>query len=288
MGPDDASPADMRRRFATPGAGPPPLDEDTLERLLAGDLRPHDAPTGYAEVAALLAATVAPPRPEELTGQAAALAELRAVIRARTFPARARRTGRRTRRRLGLAVVAVAAALATGGAAAAAGGHLPEPVRVAARSILVSVGGEQATPPAVPPVVRGTGPDATTPVPSGPGSTGQAGPSQASPATVSAAVPGTKAPDTEGLCRAYLATQDKQTGRELEAASFQLLADEAGGADKVVAYCQDLLPDDTKPKGGKQKTPPDDRGQGQGQGGPPSSTSGSQGQTGPPSTRTSR
>ena len=288
MGPDGASPADMRRRFATPGAGPPPLDEDTLERLLAGDLPPHDAPPGYAEVAALLAATVAPPRPEELTGQAAALAELRAVTRARTFPARARRTGGRTRRRLGLAVVAVAAALATGGAAAAAGGHLPEPVRNAANSILISVGGEQATPPAVPPVVRGTGPLATTAVPSGSGSTGQAGPAQGPPATVSAAAPGTAAPDTKGLCRAYLATQDKQTGKALEAASFQLLADEAGGADKVVAYCQDLLPDDTKPKGGKQKTPPDDRGQGQGQGGPPSSTSGSQGQTGPPSTRTSR
>jgi hypothetical protein len=287
MGLDDASPADMRRRFATPDARPQPLDEATVERLLAGDVPPHEAPPGYAEVAALLAATVAPPRPQELAGQEAALAELRAVTRTRTFPARARRTGRRSRRRLGLAAVAVAGALATGGAAAAAGGHLPEPVRNAARSILISVGGEQATPPAAPPAVRGTDPDATTAVPSGPGSTGQAGPAQGSPATGSAAVPGATTPKTEGLCRSYLATRDKQAGKQLDAASFKLLAVEAGGADKVLAYCQDLLPDD-KPKGGKQRTPPDDPDQGQGQGGPPPSTGGGQGQTGPPSTRTSR
>jgi hypothetical protein len=271
MGPDDASPADMRRRFANPGAGQQPLDGDTVERLLAGDLASHEVPPGYAEVAALLAATVAPPRPEELAGQAAALAELRAVTRARTFPARARQTGRRSRRRLGLAVVAVAGALATGGAAAAAGGQLPGPVRDAARSILVSVGGEGPVPPAAAPALRGTGPGATAAVPSGPGPTGLAGRAPGSAATGSAAVPDSAAPDTEGLCRAYLATQDKQTGKKLEAASFELLADEAGGAEKVLAYCQDLLPDDAKSKGGKHKTPPDD-----------------QGQTGPPSTRTSR
>jgi hypothetical protein len=285
MGPDDASPADMRRRFATPCAGPQSLDEDTVERLLAGDLPSYEAPPGYAEVAALLAATVAPPRPEELAGQGAALAELRAVTRARSFPARARRTGRRSRRRLGLAVVVVAGALATGGVAAAAGGHLPGPVRDAARSILVSVGGEEPVPPAVPPALHGTGPGASAAVPSGPEPTGQAGPAPGSTATGSGA-----APDTEGLCRAYLATQDKETGKKLEAASFELLTDAAGGADKLLAYCQDLLPDDAKSKEGKQKTPPDDQGQGQGpdQGGLPPSTGGGQGQTGPPSTRTSR
>lgn len=281
MRPDDASPADMRRRFATPGAGSPPLDEDTLERLLAGDLPPHEAPPGYAEVAALLAATVAPPRPEELTGQAAALAELRAVTRARTFPARAQRTGRRSRRRLGLAVVAVAGALATGGAAAAAGGHLPEPVRVAARSILVSVGGAEPATPAPPPG-GGTATGATA-APSGPEPTGQAGRPSGSPAAGSATTPDTAAPDTERLCRAYLASQGKQPGKKLKAAWSELLADEAGGADKVLSYCQDLLPDDAKSKEGKQKVPPDDQGQGQGQHGPPPSTGGGQGRTESPS-----
>jgi hypothetical protein len=273
----------MRRQFATPDAGPPPLDENTLERLLAGDLPPHEAPPGYAEVAALLAATVAPPRPEELTGQAAALAELRAVARARTFPTRARRIGRRSRRRLGLAVVTVAATLATGGAAAAAGGHLPGPVRDAAHRILVSVGGTELAPPAPP----GSGAGAST-VPSGPRPTDLAHPTPGLPATGSPAVSGTTASDTKGLCRSYLATQDKQAGKKLEAASFDLLADEAGGADKVLTYCRHPLADDAKPKEGERKSPPYDQGQGQGHGGPRPSSGGGQGQTVPPSTRTPR
>ena len=285
MGADDASPADMQPRFPANGAGSLSLDEDIVERLLAGDLPPHHAPPGCAKVAALLAATVAPPRPEELAGQAAALAEFRAVTHARTIPARARRTGRRSRRRLALAVVAVAATLATGGAAVAAGGHFPGPVRDVAHSILVSVGGELSAPPAV----RGPGPGATTAVPSGPERTGQAGPAaQGSPATGSAAVPGTTALDTKGLCRAYLASQGKQAGEQLEAAFLDLLADEADGADKVLPYCRHLLADDAEPKQGKQKPPPDDQGQGQGHSGPPPTTGGGQGQTMPPNTRASR
>jgi len=286
MGADDAPPADMQPRFPTHGAGPQPLDEDIVERLLAGDLPPHHAPPAYAKVAALLAAAVAPPRPEELAGQAAALAELRAVTRARTIPARARRAGRRSRRRLALAVVAVAATLATGGAAVAAGGHLPGPVRDAAHSILVSVGGTEPAPPVVAPAPPGSGAGDSTD-PSGPGPTDLAHPTPGSPATESPAVPGTTAPDTKGLCRSYLATQDKQAGKRLEAASFDLLADEAGGADKVLTYCRHLLADDGKPKEGKP-SPPDDQGQGQGHGGPPPSSGGGQGQTVPPSTRTSR
>ena len=101
-------------------------------------------------------------------------------------------------------------------------------------------------------------------------------------------MPGTAAPDTKGLCRSYLATQDKQTGKKLEAASVDLLAEEAGGADKILTYCRHLLADDDKPKEGKRKPPPDDQGQGQGQHGPPPSTGGGQGRTAPPSTRTSR
>ncbi|MFL6219981.1 MAG: hypothetical protein ACJ742_15795, partial [Actinomycetes bacterium] len=71
----------MRRRFTD--ADPLALDEETVERLLAGDLPPSQVPPGYARVAALLAATTAPPTPEELAGQAEVLAELRAVTRPR-------------------------------------------------------------------------------------------------------------------------------------------------------------------------------------------------------------
>ena len=283
MDPEDASSAEMRR---PPRTDPLALDDMSVERLLSGTLPAASAPPGYAGVARLLAATVAPPTPRELAGQAAVLAEFRAVTRARTIPARARRTGRRSRRRLGLAVVAVAATLATGGAAAAAGGHLPEPVRNAAHSILVSVGGTEPAPPVVAPAPPGSGAGAST-APWGPRPTDLAHPTPGSPATESPAVPGTTAPDTKGLCRSYLATQDKQAGKRLEAASFDLLADEAGGADKVLTYCRHVLADDAKPKEGRP-SPPDDQGQGQGHGGPPPSSGGGQGQTVPPSTRTSR
>jgi hypothetical protein len=78
-------------------------------------------------------------------GQAAALAELRAVTMTRAAATHLAIKPRR-RRRVGLAAVAVAGALATGGVAAAATGHLPEPVRKATRSILVTVGsGEPAS-----------------------------------------------------------------------------------------------------------------------------------------------
>jgi hypothetical protein len=274
MGIDDASTADVRRLFAAPDAEPPPLDLETAERLLAGDLPLDEAPPGYAQVAALLAAMVAAPGPEELKGRAAALAELRAVTRTRPSRARTRLAGRWSRRRrVGLAVVAVTGALATGGAAAAVGGHLPGSVREAARSILVTVGGpESATPAPAPPAPRSTvpGPGGTAALPRGSGPTGQATPSSAPAGAGPVAEPG-----MEGPCRAYLASQDRRSGKQLDATSFKQLAIEAGGADKILAYCQDLLPEDRKSKEKKQ-APPDDQGQGQGQGGPPPGTGGSQ------------
>ena len=118
MDADDASFAEMRRRFTD--ADPLALDEETVERLLAGDLPPSQVPPGYARVAALLAATTAEPTPEELAGQAEVLAELRAVTRPRRAGAHTRRAARPPRRRwAGLAAVALVGALVTGGAAAA-------------------------------------------------------------------------------------------------------------------------------------------------------------------------
>ena len=97
MGADDAWSAEIKRLPFTPHPDPLALDDDLAERLLDGDLPLDKTPPGYAEVAALLAATVAPPRPAELAGQEAALAELRAVTRARRAIPRA--TGRPSRRR---------------------------------------------------------------------------------------------------------------------------------------------------------------------------------------------
>ena len=72
MGLDDASSADMPRPIIDPSPTPLALDEETVERLLTGDLPPAEAPPGYAKVAAVLAAATAWPTPEEMAGQSAA------------------------------------------------------------------------------------------------------------------------------------------------------------------------------------------------------------------------
>jgi hypothetical protein len=209
MDADDASSADMGRR---PDGDDDPLalDEETVERLLAGKLPPDQAPPENAAVAALLAAMTAPPSQEELAGQVAALAELRAVTMTRAAATHLAIKPRR-RRRVGLAAVAVAGALATGGVAAAATGHLPEPVRKATRSILVTVGsGEPAR------TVPHPASSAQRP---GSGRTGQPRP----PTDATVPAPGTTgaaaaaSPDLKGLCRAYLAGKDAENGKKLDA-----------------------------------------------------------------------
>lgn len=273
MAADDASSAEMRRRPTNRDADPLAFDEDTVEQLLTGVLSPGQAPAGYAEVAQLLAAAAAAPTPEELAGQGAALAELRAAVRAR--PAAAMASGpaipRRRRRRTGLAVVVVVGALVTGGAAGAATGHLPGPVGEAARKILGAGGSEAPSastegdqPPV--PVTRPTGPAASRPgsaTGSGPGAGGAGS---------------TAAPNLEGLCQAFLSGDGAEEGGKLDATAFEALARAAGGQDKVPDYCQALQPGDQKAneQGARQPEPSDTRGQGQG-GPPPSTGSGGQG-----------
>jgi hypothetical protein len=273
MGPDDASPADMPRPIFDPSADPLALDEETAERLLAGDLTPAEAPPAYAKVAELLATAAAEPTPEELAGQPAALAELRAVTRPRRAATRARRAARPPRRRwAGLAAVALVGALVTGGAAAATGG-LPEPVRDVARSILGTAGDPTPGPddgqPA--PVVPTGGADDPAVAP--PGS--QAGGSVGLEPGTTAAGPAAQ-PDRVGLCRAYLASLDKQQGKEMEASAFERLARAAGGKDRIPAYCEGSQPDGPKPKDEKQPGPPEENGQGQD--GSPPGNGGGQGQ----------
>jgi len=271
MAADDASSAEMRRLHPNRDADPLALDEETVERLLAGEGPPAQAPPEYAAVAALLAAAAAPPSQKELAGQAAALAELRAVTMTRAA-ATQRASKRKRRRRVGLAVVAVAGALATGGVAAAATGHLPEPVRKATRSILVTVGGaEPATSLPLP---------ASSARPPGGDHAGQPPP----PTDATVRAPGTTgpaaaaSPNLKGRCRAYMAGKEAENGKKLDVAAFQALARAAGGEDKVQAYCQRLQPPrpepgNTKPKDPKPKDPkpndqqpgaPENPGQGQG------------------------
>ena len=270
MDADDASSAEMRRLPTNRDADPLALDEETVEQLLTGALPPGQAPAGYEEVAQLLAAAAAAPTPGELAGQEAALAELRAVARARPAAtiAPVPASPSRRRRRTGLAVVVVVGALITGGAAGAATGHLPGPVREAARTILGTGGGQAppastdaGQPPA--PVKRPAGAGGGLPG-SRPGVSTSRGPGGGPAAN----------PNLEGLCQAFLSGNGAEEGGKLGAAAFEVLARAAGGQERVPAYCQDLLPGDQKIK---EPTPSNSGGQGQS--GPPATTgSGGQGQ----------
>ena len=284
MGADDASFAEMRR-LTDPDADPLALDEETVERLLAGDLPPSQAPPAYAQVAALLAATVAEPTPEELAGRSEVLAGLRAATRTRRAGAHTRRAVRPPRRRwAGLAAVALVGALVTGGAAAAASGDLPGPVDDAARSILGTIGGGLGT-------ATSTRPDPRpAPAASGPASPGvTAGPKGPLSAGSTAAGSGpngaagpTAAPGKEGLCRAYLVSRDKEQGKKMDAAAFERLVKAAGGERGIPAYCDGIEPGGPEPKDKNQ--PPGEgqgsggEGQGSGQGGSPPGGGGGQGQ----------
>jgi hypothetical protein len=287
MDADDASSADMRRLPANPDADPLALDDETVERLLTGELSPAQAPPGYAEVAALLAATAAPPTPDELAGQAAALAELRAAARPRRARAHTRRVAGPPRRRwAGLVAVALVGALVTGGVAVAATGNLPAPVRNVARSILDGAGGDlgPATPTRPDPQAA---PDASSPSSAGTA----AGPKGSLP--TGSTVPGSgpkgagpdAEPDRERLCNAYLASQDKDHGKKTDAAAFERLAEAAGGEARIPVYCNGTQPGNPKSKDENQQPP---GGQENDQGGsPPGSGGGGQGQGQPPGTQSS-
>ena len=187
----------------------------------------------------------------------------------------------------------VVGALVTGGVAGAATGHLPGPVRKAARTILAttddgtpSTSTQAGQPPA--PVKRPAGSGgglggARPGVSTGPG-----------PGAVGAGPAAT--PNLEGLCQAFESGNGAAQGGKLDATAFKALATAAGGEDKVATFCEDLLPGDQKLKGPKETKDtkqPKEPGQpeqpgpsgtgGQGQGSPPTSTGGSQG--GPPPER---
>jgi len=277
MDADDASFADMRRSLTDPDADRLALDEETVERLLSGDLPSSQVPPGYAQVAALLAATTAEPTAEELAGHSEVLAELRAVTRPRRAGAHARRAARPPKRRwAGLAAVALVGALLTGGVAVAATGNLPAPVRDVARSILGGAGGDlgpatptrpdpQAAPDASSPASAGTAAGPKGPLPTGstvPGSN----PKGAGPVAE---------PNRGELCKAYLASQDKDHGKKMDTAAFERLAEAAGGESRIPAYCNGTQPGHPKSRDEKQQPP---GGQEQGQGGPSPGNGGGQGQ----------
>jgi len=123
MGAEDVFAAEMPDDPSSPIG---PLDDDTAERLLSGRLDPLDAPPAYAAVARLLQVAAAPPTPDELAGEPAALA----AFRSRQARPRAGAGGRsrfggaggRSRRRV--VAVALAGTLVAGGLWTAQGADL--------------------------------------------------------------------------------------------------------------------------------------------------------------------
>jgi hypothetical protein len=275
MAAEDAWSAELKRLVATSDPDPLALDGDTAERLLDGDLSPDQAPPGYAEVAAVLAATVAAPVPAELAGQEAALAELRAVTRPRRV-AVARRVGKAGRRRRVGLVVAVAVGALTGGVAAAATGQLPTPIRDAARSIITT--GAAAIPNPSPKPGRQPAPHA--------GTTDAGGATSDSQGARPAGGPGSTAmtdPGDDDRCQASRDRKGADKHTTKDAATSRALADGTGGADKVAPDCPRSLPGGTGTSGQEKPTPAGNHGHGQG-GDPPPSTDSKpgRGQGGPP------
>jgi hypothetical protein len=276
MDAEDGWSAELKRLLATPDLDPLALDGDTAERLLDGELSPDQAPPGYAEVAALLAATVAAPSPAELAGKETALAELRTVTRPRrvAVPRGVGKVGRR--RRTGLIVAVAVGALSTGGIAAAATGHLPDPIRDAARSIFAT--GTDATPNPSPNPGRPPAPHAGNADAGGATTEGQG----ARPA----GEPGSRAmtdPVNDDRCQASRARKGADKHKKKDAATSKALAKGAGGADKIAASCQRSQPGGTGTNGQKKPAQAGTNGHGQGGDPPPSTVSQpGQGQGGPP------
>ena len=275
MAADDAWSAEIKRLPFTPDPDPLALDDDLAERLLDGDLPPDQTPPGYAEVAALLAAMVAAPRPAELAGQEAALAELRAATRARrALPPATGRPSRR--RRVGLVVAVAVVGLSTTGIAAATTGTLPDPIRDTARRILGTV--DDAT--SIPSTTPGRQPAPSTGDGPAVGATSEgqgAGPWGGPEATAGTGT------SNDQPCRASKAGKGADRSKKPNALPSQAPVEAAGDADNGTSQCQKSRPDGTRGNG-QAKHPPSD-GRGRGQGGEPPPYAGSkpgQGRAGPP------
>lgn len=127
------------------------IDDATVEGLLSGRVGPDDAPPGFADVAAVLAAASAPASAAELSGEADAIAMFRAAngadAVAPVVDLDARRSNRRTFSRAAMVGIAAGIILGGTGVAAAATGNLPDPVQTVAHDTLSHIGVSVPAPP---------------------------------------------------------------------------------------------------------------------------------------------
>jgi hypothetical protein len=184
----------------------------------------------HADLSDLLAAAAAPARPDELAGERAAVAGFRREFRpagsARDLPPPAARDARRRRRRAGIVAALSAAVLAVGGTAyAASTGRLPD----AFQRVVDGVFTDRGTPSGSPtePGQSG-GPGGASPNPAGSRGAGATGPG---------GVPGLSDGRLNGLCRSWEATRDNPHGNPISEEDLRILAEAAGGEDRIEAFC---------------------------------------------------
>jgi hypothetical protein len=268
-----------------PEAVLPAADQDLLDRLLDAQLDPASAPPGYGGLARLLAAVAAPATPQELAGEQLVMAEFRAEMRSHPPTLVPRRTAvPRKVLTIKAAAAALVAALSLGGVAAAAGGLLPDQASPVADQATATTAADATA--------HGLGRAAAANL------DGAADAGSADGAGRASAVgPDASGTARAGLCRAWQAGQGADHGSRMDAVAFQALAEAAGGADNIAAFCQDVAAGASAGANGtSQASPPSDRAATPtsvsppssgppADPGPPASTGpGGRGQGGPPTT----
>jgi len=235
----------MHPPLGFPEAALPAADQDLLEQLLEGRLDPASAPPGYGGLARLLAAVAGPATPQELAGKQAAMASFAAQMRSHPPTLVPRRTAvPRKVLTIKAAAAALVAVLSIGGVAAAAGGLLADQASPVADQALATTGADAAA--------QGLGKAAAADL-GGAANTGSA----AGQGRASAVGPDATGAARARLCRAWPAGQGADHGRRMDAVAFQALAEAAGGADHIAAYCQDVAAGASADANGKgQGSPP--------------------------------
>jgi hypothetical protein len=218
----------MHRPLGFLQPNPRAADQDILERLLEGRLDSASIPPGYRGLAQLLAAAAAPAAPQELARERRALASFVAVLQSRPPTLFPRRTPVPTKvLTIKAAAAALVAVLSIGGIAAAATGLLPDQASPVAEKAAATTAADAAA--------HGLGQAAAASL----AGTEQAG-STAGQGREAAVGPDATGAARVGLCRAWQAGQGADHGRRMDAVAFQALADAAGGAGQVAAYCEDV------------------------------------------------
>jgi hypothetical protein len=217
---------------------------------------PADAPPGYAEAAAVMAAATAPARPDELDGVESVLDAFRIAQAAR--PESPRRQHMLVKLLTVKAAVAVfSGALLIGGVAAAATGSLPDPAQRVAH--MVGAPADQAH-------GQDVGDAASASEAASDNGKGSSADHAQSGSQGTPTGPDLTKIDKTGLCTAYLAGKGGTNGGKYDAVAFEALEKAAGGADKVADWCKDVTA--THGQGAEQSgasSNADDHAQGQGQ-----------------------